>query len=154
MAHGKISLTYYDYGGEPSVVTVPVAEQDETTLAAFDAQVDTFKGFLEALMVSPGTPSQIRAYSVTSEPVDSASALNQRETKLLVVMQTNTSKATRRLEVPGFDLTKLNPSSKGTVDITSGAGADLKNSIESIYQDPLTGEGVEVLEMRHVGRNT
>jgi hypothetical protein len=105
-------------------------------------------------MVSPGTPSQVRAYSVTSEPVDSASALNQRETKLLVVMQTNTSKATRRLEVPGFDLTKLNPSNKGTVDITAGAGADLKNSLEAIYIDPLTGEGITVLEMRHVGRNT
>ncbi len=153
MANGRYTLTYYDYGGERSTITVPTAEHDETTLASFDAELATFKGFLEALMIAPGTPTQVRAYSVATDKAPSANPLNQRETKLLVVMETDTTKAPRRLEIPGLDLTKLNPSNRGTVDIASGPGADLAGSIEAIYKDPSTGESVTVLEMRHVGRN-
>lgn len=154
MAGGRVTFTYYDYGGERSSVTIPTAEHDETTLASFEAEIDTFKGFLEALMIAPGTPTQVRAYSVATDKVPSANPLNQRETKLLAIMETDTTKAPRRLEIPGLDLTKLNPANKGTVDITSGDGQNLANSIEALYQDPLTGESVTVLEMRHVGRNT
>ncbi len=153
MANGRYTLTYYDYGGERSTITIPTAEHDETTLASFDAELDTFKGFLEVLMIDQGTPTEVRAYSTATNKVPSTNPLNQRENKLLVIMETDTTKAPRRLEIPGLDLTKLNPSNRGTVDIGTGPGSDLAGSIEAIYQDPLTGESVTVLEMRHVGRN-
>ncbi len=153
MAYGKLVLTYYDYGGERSTVTVPTVSSDETTLAATDAAYDTIKSAVEALMVSPGTPVDTRVYSVEDVSADSASALNQRETKLLVIGKTDTSGKIRRIELPGFDLTQLNPTNKGEVDITSGPGQTLKSTLDANWIDPPTGESITVIQMRHVGRN-
>lgn len=154
MAYGKITLTYFDYGGERSTITVPIAELDETTLVAAEANLDALVAAIEALQIDPGTPVQTRSYSVSDAKTDSSNVLNQREAKLLVVMETNASKAARRIEIPGFDLTKLSASNKGEVDILTGNGATLKSAIEAVYLDPTTGEGVTVKQMRHVGRNT
>lgn len=155
MATGKMISLYHDYQGEPSSVTIPTLAQTGTGLDAHDALLDTAIAAIEALMIDPSKQAETRVYNFDDpKPGDSTNPLNQRECKLLITGRDSVTGKVRKMEIPGFNLTKLSPVDKNIVDITAGDGLAAKNALEAVWVNPDTGNSIDVEEMRHVGRNT
>lgn len=153
--YGRIALSYMDYGDETATFSIDTDESDGAGLDAMDALLDTLKTTAEALMISPSLMTDTRMYRINAAAEGpSASQLAQRECKLLVIGRDSVTGKPKRAELPCFDLTELSAVSKDTVDITAGAGLAFLNALEAVWVNTATGNAVEVLEMRHVGRNT
>lgn len=148
---GALKLSFWDYDKENSTVVVPfeisaanwvLGQDDLDDLRAAINGVTTCVNWKEErsqmIDLIPGTP-----------PDDPTC---HRELKWLVRMTEATSGRNLKMEIPGPEFTLLNPTNKGKMLITSGAGKTLVDQIELVYRSD-RNLAVTVNEIELVGRN-
>lgn len=156
----ELTLTYADYGGGPNnraeKATVKI-EGEDLTAQNFDAQMtlaDTLRGAIEAVMIDPSRAREVRGNVVSEDnSAQSTNPLNQREIKWLVRASDDVTGEILRREIPGANLTLLDPDNRGYMDISAGDGAALVAALEAFWRNPRTGNSVTVLDVKMVGRN-
>lgn len=153
MAIGSLVLSFWDYDKEVGTVKVPFASYDETTFVAAQAELDALRAAINGVTLGVNW----KETRVLSEELIPGTPPNdptcQREVKWLVRMTEADTMRSLRLEIPMADYALLNPTNKGKMLITSGAGQTLKNAIEASYVSDRE-KTVTVDEIVLVGRNS
>lgn len=157
MAEGSAFWSYLDYGGnedgESSTVSarVPVL-----TAANFDAQValrDAVTAALSGVIVGATLKQSSIGNVVTTTSRGASNPQNQRETKWLVRYRDTVTGDKGRFEIPGADLSLLDPDAPGQMKMDEAEAVALVAAIEGYFLSPL-GNAIEVTKIIHVGRNT
>ena len=153
------TMTFTDKTGEPTTVKIYNDAVTALSIAAYLAQLGTLRTATGAITLG----AQSRATWVgdaDDTPVDTSALPNtaQRENKLLVTYEDTTTHEQYQLSIGTIDLTKLSfvPGAKDAVLLTAPTEiVDWITAFEAIASPPeAPANGVKVLKMRFVGRNS
>ena len=155
------TLTYKDATGESSTMKVYNDAITALSIGGFLAQLGALKTATDAITLGNRTRSSwVGDYdTISDDPATDNYA--QRENKLLVSYKDTTTNEVYQLTIPTIDLALLTfiPGAKDAVQF-AGAGVnaavtDWVTAFEAFASPPENpGNGVEVVAMRFVGRNT
>jgi hypothetical protein len=145
----QISLTYRDFSREASTMSVGVQSlADNTAFASALSDLETAIGNV--------TNGQLAdRYQSLPEKVSNAAggAGSNREYKLLLRFEDNTTKKLYTATIPTFDISTVTMiTDTDFVDMTVSPADTLKTNFEAIAASP-TGNAVTVIQMVAVGRN-
>lgn len=152
---GNFSIRYTDYDAEPSTASGACAV---LTAVNFDAQAAAYLSFRDALAAitkglrvgySHGLDEQtLAAKTAASDP------LAQREIKWLVRYTDGVvdPSKTHRMEIPGADLTFLDPNNRGYADLDDADVAAFVSAFEAFVLSP-AGNAVTVDSIQFIGAN-
>lgn len=161
MASGSYAtLSVRDYGEdldacEYGVFTLPSYQIDAANLATWLTGWGEFKTALEAITAGVLAKENVAIYNTVLSDAIPASPFAQRETKILVTYQGNTSARKFRIELPCPDLTVLTLTGKDKVTLADGGVmAAFVTAFQAIARNPYDdAETVTVIGAKVVGRN-
>jgi len=164
MAQNQATFTIEDYNKEKSTVAVNVGPITALNFTAVRDALDDYKAALDNIIIG-----EIRKTTISEQFAESAAAITnqsaQRERKWLVSYRDVTQffdvantinnvgfGNVYQVEVPCADLSLLTGNSD-ILPLTQTQAAAFVTAFEAIQNSPTGGNEVEVIEIRHVGRN-
>lgn len=150
----EASLTFIDFSGEKSTTRVYIGEITAVSLPGFLSDFGDFRTATEALtnmtLVGDSWTGDITKYN-NAPPTDQDA---QRERKVAVTYQGNTTFSKYRMEVPGvnFGIADLLLPGTDKVDLDNPTFAAWVTAFETLARTP-EGEAVTVIGATAVGRN-
>lgn len=154
-----------DYDGERSNTSFTTGNITAVSIAGTLTAFGTLRTALDAIILGTISTETLKVFETKLSNTLPASASAQHESKWLVVYEDNLpffddpvnaipNEGYRKVftfEIPTADLTLLQTNSDKMI-IASGAGATFVTAFEALARSPYGGT-VNVLEIRHVGRN-
>lgn len=150
------SFTMMDRGGEKSPVNFYAGDITAVSIAGFLTQFGALRTAIEGVTIGTVHKEMWVGDDTILSQVRPATNLAQRETKILVTYQGDTSLKLFNLEIPTADLVALtmDTDGDGIVLADSGPMAAFVTAFEDIGRSPDDSEEtVTVIRARHVGRN-
>jgi hypothetical protein len=154
------AITYADntrkQNGDPETTTVsfPITTLTAANYVAQSALLATLDNAVAAVVIGELNKKDTTILRQQISVIPSADPLAQRENKLLIRYHGVNLNKKFRASIGTFDLTLLTGNSE-FLDLTAGAGLDLKNAIEAVVKSPDdASEAVVVDSAQFVGRNT
>lgn len=163
---GRLSFTMLDNNGEKSNMGIFTGEITAVSLPGTLTAVGTLRGAIEGITLGTVHKEALSVFDTTLSNVRPASKFAQREIKWLVTYEDVTAHfddpvdaipnegygKTFTVEIATADLALL-PDGSDQLDISTGAPATFVSAFEDIARSPYGG-AVNVLRIKHVGRNT
>lgn len=151
----QASFTYRDFSGEISTVT---SYLPDTTAANFDAQQTAIDALAVAIAGVTNGQYAKKIHTAVNEiqsQANASAADAQRERKILVRYQDNTTMKLYRIELPCADVSALTiPSGTDLITVQDGGVmAAFAAAFEADFKSE-TGGAVSIIDARLVGRST
>lgn len=149
----EVSATVLDYSEETSNFNFKIGAITALNIAGVLAQIGDWRNALQNIIVGAlkGDAVILDRNTYTNAPPTDTNA--QVEMKWLLTYEGNTSKKVFRTEIPTPDTSKLIPGTD-KADLTDTDIAAYVTAFETLAKSPDNDtEGVNVLDMRLVGRN-
>lgn len=165
MPQNTATITFEDYNAEKSGTAVNIGPLTLANFAAKHAAVAAYETALEGITL--GEQRRTTISEVFTGSVAAVTNVNaQREAKWLVTLRDNTEFLDVantinnvgygnlfQLEIPTADLSLLENNNDTLVLADGGPIAAFVTAIEALANSPTGGNEVEVISIRHVGRN-
>lgn len=162
---GYGGFSIIDYDNERSSTAFTTGNITAVSIAGTLTQFGALRTAVDGIILGTISTETLKVFETKISNTTPASKQAQRETKWLVVYEDNLPffddpvnaipnegyKKVFTLEIPTADLSLL-VASTDLMEIGSGAGATFVTAFEAIARSPYGGT-VNVLEVRHVGRN-
>lgn len=165
MPQNQASFTIEDYDGEKATMSLNIGPLTAANFTARRAALDTLKTKTQALIAG-----RLRKTSITEQFAEDAAAVSdptaQRESKFLVTYRdvtqfldvANTINNVGfgnlySVEIPAANMTLLS-SNSDLLDLGVTEVAEWVTAFEAVQNSPTGGNEIDVVSIRHVGRNS
>lgn len=165
MPQNQASFTIEDYDGEKSTMSLNLGPITAANFTALRAALDTLKAATQAMI-----DGRLRKTSITEQFAEDAAAVSvtsaQRESKFLVTYRdvtqfldvANTINNVGfgnlySVEIPAAKLSLLSGNTD-LLNLADSTVSDFVEAFEAVQNSPTGGNEIQVVSIRHVGRNS